>query len=60
MNVNEMFSLIESYLQHNNFAYNLYIAYMSLHESNKLHYNLLNKAPGFFTMTQYALSKCKE
>ncbi len=58
MNVNEMFSLIESYLQHNNFAYNLYIAYMSLHESNKSHNNLLNKAPGFFTMTQYALSKC--
>lgn len=58
MNANEMFLLIESYLQHNNFAYNLYVAYMSLFESNNRHNEIINKAPGFFTMTQYALNKC--
>jgi hypothetical protein len=58
MNANEMFLLIESYMQHNNFAYNLYIAYVSLYESNKSHNNLISKASGFFTMTQYALNKC--
>ena len=58
MNENEMFSLIESYMQHNNFAYNLYVAYMSLFENVHKHYDVLNKAPCFFNTTRYALSKC--
>lgn len=58
MNENEMFSLIESYMQHNNFAHNLYIAYMSLFENINKHNEILNKAPGFFDITRYALSKC--
>ena len=58
MDANEMFCLIESYMIHNNFAYNLYIAYMSLLESNNLYNDIINKASGFFTMAQYSLSKC--
>jgi len=53
-----MFFLIESYMQHNNFAHNLYVAYMSLFENINNHNEIMNKASGFFDITRYALSKC--
>ena len=58
MDTHEMYSLLQSYMQHNNFAYNLYVAYMSLLENINKHNAILNKAPGFFNITRYALSKC--
>lgn len=49
---------IIAYLQHINFANNCLVAYNTLY--NRIQYNdqLLNRAPGFFTITQYALNKC--
>jgi hypothetical protein len=49
---------IEAYMQHINFAYNCYEAYISLCDINERYNDVLNLSPGFFTITQFSLSKC--
>lgn len=58
MDKDKMFDEIAAYINHLTFAYNCLDAYMSLHNNVEKHNDVLNKAPGFFTITQYALSKC--
>lgn len=58
MDCEYMFREIEAYMHHINFAYNCLVSYMSLYNSLEKYSNVLNKAPGFFTITQYALCKC--
>ena len=54
----EMFREIEAYMQHINFAYNCYQAYVSLYDVNEKYNDVLNLSPGFFTITRFSLSKC--
>ena len=49
---------ITAYLEHINFANNCLVAYRTLYKQIQDNDSLLKKAPGFFTITQYALSKC--
>lgn len=56
MNKEKMFEEIEAYFQHINYAYNTGVAYFALIDDAVVE-NIANKAPGFFTMAQYALSK---
>lgn len=56
MNKEKMFEEIEAYFQHINYAYNTGVAYFALRDNTVIE-NIANKAPGFFTMAQYALSK---
>lgn len=56
MNKEKMFEEIEAYFQHINYAYNTGVAYFALIDDTVVE-NIANKAPGFFTMAQYALSK---
>ena len=49
---------IEAYLQHINFAKNCFVAYDTLYRRVESNEQLLCKAVGFFTVTQYALCKC--
>jgi hypothetical protein len=53
-----MYREIEAYMQHINFAYNCYEAYISLCDINERYNDVLNLSPGFFTITQFSLSKC--
>lgn len=53
-----MFLEINAYLQHINFAKNCYDAYRCLFKGIKENNSVLNEAPGFFTISEYALSKC--
>lgn len=53
-----MFLELEAYLKHINFANNCLDAYMSLHENIQKNDDILNKAPGFFLISKYALNKC--
>ena len=54
----ELHTEIKAYLQHINFAQNCYSAYKALYENVQNNDCVLNNAVGFFTITQYALSKC--
>lgn len=54
----EMFREIDAYMQHINFAYNCYQAYVSLYDVNEKYNDVLNLSPGFFTITRFSLSKC--
>lgn len=58
MNKDEMFDEITAYIEHLVFARNCLDAYMSLHNNAQKYNDILNKAPGFFTIVQYSLSKC--
>ncbi len=58
MNKEEMVNEIHSYVKHLVFAKNCLDAYMSLVSVSHNNIDFLSKAPGFFTITQYALSKC--
>ena len=53
-----MYREIEAYMQHINFAYNCYEAYISLCDVNEKYNDILNLSPGFFTITRFSLSKC--
>ena len=53
-----MYLEIEAYMQHINFAYNCYEAYVSLCDINERYNDVLNLSPGFFTVTRFSLSKC--
>jgi len=53
-----MFLEIKAYLIHINFANNCLDAYMSLFKNMQINNDILNKAPGFFLISKYALSKC--
>ena len=53
-----MYREIEAYMQHINFAYNCYEAYISLFDINERYNDVLNLSPGFFTITRFSLSKC--
>lgn len=54
----ELYREITAYLQHINFARNCCVAYKSLYDNIQNNAQILNHAVGFFTITQYALSKC--
>lgn len=53
-----MFLVINAYLQHINFAKNCYDAYRCLFKGINENSPVLNESPGFFTISEYALSKC--
>ena len=53
-----MYREIKAYLQHINFAYNCYEAYISLCDVNERYNDVLNLSPGFFTVARFSLSKC--
>ena len=53
-----MFCEIRAYLFHINFANNCLDAYMSLFKNMQTNTDILNKASGFFQISEYALSKC--
>lgn len=54
----ELYIDITAYLQHINFARNCLTAYTALYDNIQNNDQILNHAAGFFTITQYALSKC--
>ena len=58
MNKDEMYSEINAYLQHVNFAKQCYDAYMCLFKNIEENHDIITKASGFFTITKYALNKC--
>lgn len=58
MDKNCMFYEIEAYMKHLVFAHNCLQAYMCLLRNIEQHNDILNEAPGFFTITKYSLSKC--
>jgi len=58
MNKDEMYSEINAYLQHVNFAKQCYDAYMCLFKIIEENHDIITKASGFFTITKYALNKC--